>query len=126
MTYPPPPPSNDWFPVVSSSIQLSDAVKVFDMSLPSYDSASNPKASNDIMKGADVSKDGTEKLGVARKSVDQFSSMPGVARKGPKKEAYVPANRQTREEALKQDMEIVGMDMPKYDASGPKKNALAI
>uniref|UniRef100_A0A7S2EWJ8 Uncharacterized protein n=1 Tax=Trieres chinensis TaxID=1514140 RepID=A0A7S2EWJ8_TRICV len=109
--------------ISSSSVQVAESVKTFDMSLPSYDSVLDAKKGVMNVKGVEATNGGS--LGLTSKSGENAL----YKKKAPDAKKAVAAQKQEeeREEKLNEKIKIVDMAMPSYDTSSSvKKNKLAL
>lgn len=131
--------------ISSSSMELSEALKVLDMGLPSYDKISTSKTSQEDIDGVTVSpvkapKPSTPKP--TKQSKPKSSPTSNTSRKssGPtaeekqqkaqqqkaEKDALRLAKEQKMEEKKSEQMEIVDMGMPTYGTSESKKSVFSL
>lgn len=117
----------------SSSVQLSENIKVLDMGLPSYGEISNPKASQEKIKGVEPPKEAATSSSVIPTKKSGGSSLyPSKKAKPAKKErVYIEKSTEEKEADEKKyanDAKFVDMSMPSYgdSASGSKKSAFAL
>mmetsp|Transcript_3577 Transcript_3577/g.5465 ORF Transcript_3577/g.5465 Transcript_3577/m.5465 type:complete len:265 (+) Transcript_3577:2-796(+) len=137
--------------ITSSSMQVSETIKVLDMGLPSYGDISAPKSSTNAIKGTEAEK---EKEGAKSTSVlptkkagspmfptgsakEKKEKAPSAkaekkqAAKAEKKQAAAAAPveiKKEKEDKKDENVKFVDMSMPSYsdNASGPKKSAFAL
>lgn len=131
--------------ISSSSMELSEAIKVLDMDMPSYNKISTSKTSQDDIKGVEMNnKTGKEtKTPVSKEKVDKKSntgggyvsmpSGPTAAEKKMKAEklkaekaAQRLAKEQQMEEKKSEQMDYVNVEMPSYGGTESKKSVFSL
>lgn len=132
----------------SSSIDIAEAIKTLDFSLPSYDKIAAPKANQDDIEGVEVKtkkSDNADKKEketsspssgavAAKKKSSSFMSSSAGSISGPtaqekkaKAEAAKAEKEKQIEEKKNEKIEIIGMDMPSYSTgSATKKSAFSL
>ena len=120
--------------IKSSSMQVSEAIKVLDMGLPSYGDISSPKASTESIKGVEPPKKeesptGSSVVPTKKGGSALYPAKEKKAAKPSKKSVAVDAAPTKEEKEKKEDgVFYVDMSMPTYDNSsgGKKKSAFAL
>lgn len=134
--------------ITSSSMQVSETIKVLDMGLPSYGDISAPKTSKNAIKGVEAER---EKEKVKEGASTSASTSTSTKKAGgstlfPTKEKKTTANKKTekkqaaekatataapleikKDDKKEENLKFVDMAMPSYsdNASAPKKSKFA-
>lgn len=100
----------------NASPAFAEAIKTFDMSMPSYDKASNPKAGVNAVAGKE------DTLGISTSAGSGGGSMgysggEGSRKEKARKEAKSKEDTQKAEEKKAEKLTIVDMGMPSYASS---------
>jgi hypothetical protein len=116
----------------SSTIQIAEAIKVLDMSLPSYGDIASPKASLDAIKGVEPEKESTTtatSVLPAKKTAGSKKTKPDKKSKVMISESVENAADSSKNDKKEQDsMKYVDMSMPSYSESATvtKKGMFAL
>jgi len=118
---------------ISSSISLSEEVKLLDMSLPSYGSISDPKAKQEAIKGVEPESDKKASSGIIsskKKAGGILASTSSSKSKPPKKEKPKVAvdNDDVQEKKEQSKIATVDMSMPSYsdNVTAKEKSVFAL
>ena len=119
--------------ITSSSVQVSEAIKVLDMGLPSYGDIADPKASQSKIKGVpepQKEETGSSSVLPSKKSSGNVLYSSKKAKPAKKEKVRIEKTAEEKEQDDKKPLnaKFVDMSMPTYDssASGAKKSAFAL
>eukprot|EP00558_Chaetoceros_sp_UNC1202_P005659 CAMPEP_0197246666 /NCGR_PEP_ID=MMETSP1429-20130617/19315_1 /TAXON_ID=49237 /ORGANISM="Chaetoceros sp., Strain UNC1202" /LENGTH=204 /DNA_ID=CAMNT_0042707387 /DNA_START=38 /DNA_END=652 /DNA_ORIENTATION=+ len=125
-------------PLSSSSVQISETIKVLDMGMPSYGSIADPRAKQDSIKAAEPDKDKSTTGVLSSKSSGSaggmFASSGGSKKKAAaaaQKKDKVALERTQKVEVEKDEISnvvTIDMSMPSYsdNAASKKKSVFAL
>lgn len=120
--------------ITSSSVQVSENIKVLDMGLPSYGDIADPKAGQSKIKGVvpepEKEETGSSSVLPSKKSSGNVLFSSKKAKPAKKERVRIDKTAEEKEQDDKKPLnaKFVDMSMPTYEssASGAKKSAFAL